>query len=120
MVKAILLVTSCMLAMACNSMAMAEARPKLTGDTASAPGGAGKQTQRQRAKRAAGCAEAAKRAAEAETGAAVVGGALSMIGGFGGFGGRGGAIAGSVASQGGALIQQHAGNQARAGMVGCQ
>jgi secreted effector protein SseD len=120
MMKNIVLVTFCMLAMASYSTAMAESRPKTAGATASAPGGGSKQAQRQRAKRAADCAAAAKQAADAETGAAVLGGALSMVGSFGGFGGRGGAIAGSVASQGGALVQQHAGQQARAGMAGCQ
>ncbi|MBT1156602.1 hypothetical protein J1C56_13455 [Aminobacter anthyllidis] len=64
-----------------------------------------KQTAAQR------CEEAMRKATQAQTNAAMLGGALSMVGGLGGFG-RGGAIAGSVASVGGSLVQAKAQNDA--------
>ncbi|MBB6464166.1 hypothetical protein HNQ96_000013 [Aminobacter lissarensis] len=57
------------------------------------------------------CEEAMRKATQAQTNAAMLGGALSMVGGLGGFG-RGGAIAGSVASVGGSLVQAKAQNDA--------
>jgi secreted effector protein SseD len=57
------------------------------------------------------CEEAMRKATQAQTNAAMLGGALSMVGGFGGLG-RGGAIAGSVASVGGSLMQAKAQNDA--------
>ncbi|WP_395450472.1 hypothetical protein ACHMW7_12095 [Aminobacter sp. UC22_36] len=53
------------------------------------------------------CEEAMRKATQAQTNAAMLGGALSMVGGFGGFG-RGGAIAAQAASVGGSLMQAKA------------
>lgn len=63
------------------------------------------------------CAEAAQEMANKQTQAAMLGGALSMAGGFGGFGGEGGAIAAQAASVGGSLIQSQANAQAEAAMA---
>lgn len=63
------------------------------------------------------CAEAAQEMANKQTQAAMLGGALSMAGGFGGFGGEGGAIAAQAASVGGSLIQSQASAQAEAAMA---
>jgi secreted effector protein SseD len=62
------------------------------------------------------CAEAAKKAADAQMGAAVVGSALSMVGGLGGYAGRGGMVAAQAASMGGSLMQQQASQKAEAEM----
>jgi len=62
------------------------------------------------------CAEAVRKTQQQATNAAMLGGALSMVGGFGGFGGRGGAIAGQAVSAGGSLMQAKARNDAQ-GMV---
>lgn len=64
-------------------------------------GKSGKMTAEQR------CAEAMRKATQAQTNAAMLGGALSMVGGFGGLG-RGGAIAAQAASVGGSLMQAKA------------
>ncbi|CAI2933544.1 hypothetical protein [Aminobacter niigataensis] len=64
-------------------------------------GKAGKMTAEQR------CEEAMRKATKAQTNAAMLGGALSMVGGFGGLG-RGGAIAAQAASVGGSLMQAKA------------
>ncbi|OKO83016.1 hypothetical protein [Bradyrhizobium sp. AS23.2] len=65
---------------------------------------------------AARCAETAQRAADAQTNAAMVGGALSMVGGFGGMGGRGGEVAAQAASMGGSVIQSQANDNATAAL----
>jgi len=62
------------------------------------------------------CADAAKKAADAQMGAAMVGGALSMVGGLGGYAGRGGMVAAQAASMGGSLMQQQASHKAEAEM----
>lgn len=72
--------------------AAAQAAPK---------GKAGKMTTAQR------CEDAMRKATQAQTNAAMLGGALSMVGGFGGLG-RGGAIAAQAASVGGSLVQAKA------------
>ena len=56
------------------------------------------------------CNEAMQKAAQAQTDAAMLGGALSMVGGFGGFAGRGGAVVAQAASVGGSLMQAKAEN----------
>ncbi|WP_206517429.1 MULTISPECIES: hypothetical protein [unclassified Mesorhizobium] len=63
------------------------------------------------------CAEAAKKAAKAQTNAALLGGVLSMAGGLGGLAGNGGVIAGQAASIGGSVLQSQATSSARAGVV---
>lgn len=66
------------------------------------------------------CADAAGKAAQAQTNAAMLGGALNMVGGLGGFGGRGGAIAAQAASVGGSVVQSQASAKAQADMQqGC-
>jgi len=65
------------------------------------------------------CEEAAQKAMEAQTNAAVLGSALSVAGGIGGFGGRGGAILGSAASIGSTVVQAQAGSQSRSAMAEC-
>jgi secreted effector protein SseD len=63
------------------------------------------------------CADAAQGMANKQTQAAMLGGALSMVGGIGGMGGEGGAIAAQAASVGGSLIQSQASAQAEAAMT---
>lgn len=55
--------------------------------------------------------------ANKQTQAAMLGGALSMVGGIGGMGGEGGAIAAQAASVGGSLIQSQASAHAEAAMT---
>lgn len=50
------------------------------------------------------CQEAVAKAQQQATNSAMLGGALSMVGGLGGFAGRGGAIAAQAASIGGSMI----------------
>lgn len=88
-------------------------------DSAAGKSRAAGQTARQapvRQASAGACAEAAKKAADAQMGAAMVGSALSMVGGFGGYAGRGGMVAAQAASMGGSLMQQQASNKAEAEM----
>jgi hypothetical protein len=65
------------------------------------------------------CRQAAQKAVEAQTNAAVIGSALSVAGGIGGFGGHGGAIVGQAASIGGTVVQAQARNQAQSAMAEC-
>ncbi|MEO5325705.1 hypothetical protein PV773_20555 [Mesorhizobium sp. CC13] len=103
--KRTILLILCGLAAACTQTA-----------TTSSPGQAAKASSRTSAKApattrqtaAANCEEAMRKATQAQTNAAMLGGALSMVGGFGGFGGRGGAIAAQAASVGGSLVQAKA------------
>ena len=62
-------------------------------------------------------AEAANEMAQSQTQAAMMGGALSMVGGLGGFAGRGGMIASPAASVGGSVIQSQAQAKARAALA---
>lgn len=62
------------------------------------------------------CAEAAKKAADSQMKAAMLGGVLSMAGGLGGFAGTGGMVAAQAASVGGSLVQQQASGKAQAEM----
>lgn len=62
------------------------------------------------------CADAAKKAADAQMNAAVLGGVLSMAGGLGGFAGTGGMVAAQAASVGGSIVQQQANGKAQAEM----
>jgi secreted effector protein SseD len=62
------------------------------------------------------CADAVKKASDAQMGAAVLGGALSMVGGFGGYAGQAGMVAAQAASVGGSLVQQQASQKAEAAM----
>jgi len=63
------------------------------------------------------CADAARKAAQAQTNAALLGGVLSMAGGLGGLAGNGGVIAGQAASIGGTVLQSQATSSARAGVA---
>lgn len=74
------------------------------------PRPAGRAAEQQVAER---CAEAANKAAQAQTSAAMLGGALSMAGGLG-FGGRGGMVAAQAASVGGQVVQSQASAKAQA------
>jgi hypothetical protein len=65
---------------------------------------------------AARCAQAANKAAHAQTKAAMLGGALNMVGGFGGLGGRGGMVAAQAASVGGQVVQSQASANAQTQM----
>jgi hypothetical protein len=62
------------------------------------------------------CAGAANKMAETQTRAAMLGGALNMVGGFGGFGGRGGMVAAQAASVGGQVVQSQAQAKAQSQM----
>lgn len=62
------------------------------------------------------CTDAAHKMRQQATNAAMLGGALSMVGGVAGFGGRGGAIAGQAVSMGGSLVQAKAQDDARSTM----
>ena len=93
----------------CNQTTSASADRSPAGQQATA----GRTSAKQGAAR---CAEAAQRAADAQTNAAMVGSALSMVGGFGGIGGRGGAVAAQAASMGGSVIQSQVSGNARAAL----
>jgi hypothetical protein len=62
------------------------------------------------------CADAANEAAKAQTNAAMLGGALSMVGGLGGLGGRGGMVAAQAASVGGSVVQSQASAKSQAAL----
>jgi hypothetical protein len=62
------------------------------------------------------CAGVANRMAETQTKAAMLGGALNMVGGLGGFGGRGGMVAAQAASVGGQVVQSQAQAKAQSQM----
>ncbi|MBB4015746.1 hypothetical protein GGR16_000752 [Chelatococcus caeni] len=118
--KRLLLLFCCLLVGACNQTSTPDAGvPAGARVAASAPAETPRRGKRNAAEIERACMEAANKAAEAQTGAAVIGSALSLVGGFGGFGGRGGMIAAQAASTGGSLIQSHAGRQARATMADC-
>jgi len=61
-------------------------------------------------------AQVAQQAADSQMQAAMLGGALSMVGGLGGFAGTGGMVAAQAASVGGSIVQQQAGSKAQAEM----
>ena len=79
--------------------------------------GNSKKIQHKTTKKEAACAEAAQKAAQAQTNAALLGGVLSAAGGLGGLAGNGGVIAGQAASIGGSVLQSQAASTARAGMA---
>ncbi|UDL87156.1 hypothetical protein LGH82_18310 [Mesorhizobium sp. PAMC28654] len=79
--------------------------------------GNSKKIQHKVTKKEAACAEAAQKAARAQTNAALLGGVLSAAGGLGGLAGNGGVIAGQAASIGGSVLQSQATSTARAGMA---
>ncbi|WP_421915226.1 hypothetical protein [Mesorhizobium sp.] len=79
--------------------------------------GNSKKIQHKATKKEAACAEAAQKAARAQTNAALLGGVLSAAGGLGGLAGNGGVIAGQAASIGGSVLQSQAASNARAGLV---
>lgn len=58
--------------------------------------------------RAANCQDAVAKMQKQQTNTAMLGGALSMVGGLGGLGGRGGAIAAQAVSYGGSVMQAKA------------
>jgi hypothetical protein len=78
---------------------------------------AGGEKIRNRPTQETACAEAAEKAARAQTNAALLGGVLSMAGGLGGLAGNGGVIAGQAASIGGSVLQSQAAGKARAGIA---
>lgn len=98
MKRAILLIM-CGLLAACSQSAWGG--PKTTSATAKAAPKKN-QTAAQR------CEEAMRK----QTDAAMLGTALSVVGGLGGFAGRGGAVAAQAASVGGSLVQAKAQNDA--------
>lgn len=118
--KRLLLLSCCLLAGACSQTSTPDAAsPAGARVAASAPAETARHGKRSAAEIERACMEAANKAADAQTGAAVIGSALSLVGGFGGFGDRGGMIAAQAASTGGSLIQSHASQQAHAAMAGC-
>lgn len=56
------------------------------------------------------CNDAVAKVQKQQANAAMLGGALSMVGGLGGFGGNGGAIAAQAVSYGGSMMQAKAQN----------
>jgi hypothetical protein len=75
---------------------------------------AGAASSKQAGQIAQRCADAATKAAQAQTNAAMLGSALGMVGGLGGFGGRGGMVAAQAVSVGGSVVQSQASANARA------
>lgn len=66
------------------------------------------------------CAEAIRKAGTARTNAALVGGALALVGGLGGYAGEGGMVAAHAANIGSSAVQAHAQAEADASMAeGC-
>lgn len=59
------------------------------------------------------CQDAVARTQQQQMNSAMLGSALSMVGGLGGFGGRGGAAAAQAVSVGGSVMQAQARNDAR-------
>jgi secreted effector protein SseD len=108
----------------CNqTLGTATARPSGT-EGAATDAAPARQSSKQSAKQVAAaqtvaqrCADAAQEMANKQTQAAMLGGALSMVGGIGGMGGEGGAVAAQAASVGGSLIQSQASAQAEAAMT---
>jgi secreted effector protein SseD len=84
---------------------------------AAAPSVAGSRKAQNRPTKETACADAAKKAAQAQTNAALLGGVLSMAGGLGGLAGNGGVIAGQAASIGGSVLQSQATSSARASVA---
>lgn len=80
-------------------------------------GTTGGEKVRNKPTKEAACAEAAGKAARAQTNAALLGGVLSMAGGLGGLAGNGGVIAGQAASIGGSVLQSQAAGNAQAGIA---
>lgn len=62
---------------------------------------------------AGNCEQAVAKMQKQQMNAAMLGGALSMVGGLGGFAGRGGAVAAQAASMGGSVMQAKAQNDAQ-------
>lgn len=71
-------------------------------------GSPARERQVAEAGRSGNCAQAARKVANAQTNAALVGGALSILGGFGGYAGQGGMIAAQAASIGSTALQAQA------------
>lgn len=82
-----------------------------------APASGGKKAKQGLGGNGAACADAARKAAQAQTNAALLGGVLSMAGGLGGLAGNGGVIAGQAASIGGSVLQSQATSSARTGVA---
>lgn len=59
------------------------------------------------------CQDAVAKVQQQQMNSAMLGGALSMVGGLGGFAGRGGAVAAQAVSVGGSVAQAHARNSAQ-------
>lgn len=59
------------------------------------------------------CEQAVAKMQQQQMNSAMLGGALSMVGGLGGFAGRGGAVAAQAASVGGSVMQAKAQNDAQ-------
>lgn len=107
MKRATLLICCGLLAACSQTNSTADTSPQLAAAAAkpAAKGKAGTaMTAQQR------CEDAMQKAAKAQTNAAMLGSALSMVGGLGGFAGRGGAVAAQAASVGGSLMQAKAQN----------
>lgn len=97
----------------CGALAACSQTNTQNTTSAAAPPAAKPKAQHASADR---CADAAHKMQQQATNAAMLGGALSMVGGVAGFGGRGGAIAGQAVSMGGSLVQAKARNDARSTM----
>jgi hypothetical protein len=117
--KVMFVLASALALAACGQTTGSARRAPSAGEvqTASASKQAGAQKQAIAPQHAAQrCADAANSAAQAQTQAAMLGGALNMVGGFGGFGGRGGMVAAQAASVGGQVVQSQARADAQAQM----
>ncbi|WP_157632779.1 hypothetical protein [Hoeflea sp. 108] len=100
MKRAILLIMCGALA-ACSQTAGTSGGPATTSATA-------KPATKAQPKKAQTVAQRCEDAMRKQNNAAMLGTALSVVGGFGGFGGRGGAVAAQAVSVGGSLVQAKA------------
>lgn len=103
------LLIMCGLLAACSQTTGTSGGPATTSATAKPAAKADTKKHQTAAQR---CDEAMQKAAKAQTNAAMLGTALSVVGGFGGFGGNGGAVAAQAVSVGGSLVQAKAQNDA--------
>lgn len=86
------------------------------GGSATAASASGKSSTRvpDKQQKAKAKKDACEQARKKQQKAAMLGSALSMVGGFGGLGGRGGAVVGHVASTAGSVVASQSGNSTQA------
>lgn len=117
--KPVLVAMLCIAVSACSSTAEAPAPASTT--TASTTIGAASVKPAARAGEtktaAARGKDACEQAMQAQTNAAMLGGALGMVGSFGGLGGRGGMVASQVAATAGNVVANSQSARARAGVM---